>query len=110
MTMPLSWREDPNDPVIKLQREAREQAVAREEGRKKNVALFQKMYLSIGSDVTVLHRHKDELEEALNLASHRWSRLWDLEAEAGKTGLKDLKDQARTERKALESLRVDGRK
>jgi hypothetical protein len=30
-----------------------------------------------------------------------------LEGEAAKTGLKDLKDQAKQERKALESLRID---
>jgi len=96
--------QDLNDPVVRVEREAREAAIAWEKGRKANVELFTAMYLSLGPDAAKLNRHREELEEARGLAAHRWSKLYDLEAEAKKhPELKDLQDEAKRERRELES-------
>lgn len=70
------------------------------------------MFLSLGASVVKLDgsAHEAELAEAKGLAVHAWSRLFALEAEAARSGLKELKAEAKRERAELESYRVDFKK
>ena len=138
----------PIDLIARHRQEMAEQAAAAERGRKQNIELFTKMWLTLGSDVLQLdgNRHDAELAEARGLAVARWSQLIDMEqqivreesalatrpkdrpAQPGDEVLPDrtlkqrdaewqeatkyrrvllgeLKDQAKAERKELESLR-----
>jgi hypothetical protein len=69
------------DMVEREQRELAEEAKRQEQGRRDNVALFEKMWLSLGADVipAANSNHRSEIDEALQLASYRWNRLHDLE-------------------------------
>lgn len=139
---------------LELQRQQMQEAAANaERGRKQNIEIFTRLFLSLGADcVKVASSNFDgELAEARSLASYRWNRLLDLEAQcqreeatlAGRPkkrptvpsddavpdrtlekwnaaweqetasmaeNLKQLKQQAKDERKALEALRVDYRR
>jgi hypothetical protein len=58
-----------------------EQARAAEEGRRKNLALFERMWLTLGADCirAAGSQHQVEVAEALGIATSRWSRLLDME-------------------------------
>jgi hypothetical protein len=75
--MQTDWREE----AMARQRQMAEQARAAEEGRRTNVALFERMWLSLGGDVLKLDgtRHDAELAEARGLAMSRWNQLLSLE-------------------------------
>jgi hypothetical protein len=61
--------------------EMQEQAAAEERGRVRNVQRLTQMWLSLGRDVLIAagSQHRPEIDEALGLATHRWSRLLDME-------------------------------
>jgi hypothetical protein len=67
------------DALAARQREMEEQARAAEEGRRKNVALFERMWLTLGPDCirAAGSQHQVEVAEALGIATSRWSRLLD---------------------------------
>lgn len=68
--------------VVERDRRAQAEQVARnEQAHKANVEIFQRMWLSLGSDVLKLDgsRHDQELMEARGLAMHRWSALLGME-------------------------------
>jgi hypothetical protein len=69
------------DALAARQREMEEQTKAAEEGRRKNVALFERMWLTLGADCirAAGSQHQVELAEALGIATSRWSRLLDME-------------------------------
>jgi hypothetical protein len=73
----MTWQEE----AAARQRQAQEQAAAAERGRKQNIELFTKMWLSLGADVLKLEgtRHDQELAEAKGLAAYRWSQLLQME-------------------------------
>jgi hypothetical protein len=93
---------DQNDPAVRAYQQGQERAKAAEEGRKANVRLFTEMYFALGADAAKLPYHREELEEAMNLASWRWSKLLDLEAQA--KDHPELQADAKRERKELESF------
>jgi hypothetical protein len=59
------------DALAARQREMEEQARAAEEGRRKNIALFERMWLTLGSDCirAAGSQHQVEVAEALGIAS-----------------------------------------
>jgi hypothetical protein len=65
------------------ERQQREEAAALVLGHQKNVAIFEKLWLSMGADVLKCSNqsHRAESDEGLALAAHRWNRLLDLEAQ-----------------------------
>jgi hypothetical protein len=69
------------DALAARQREMEEQVRAAEEGRRKNVALFERMWLTLGADCirAAGSQHQVEVAEALGIATSRWSRLLDME-------------------------------
>jgi hypothetical protein len=71
------------DAYAARQREMEEQARAAEEGRRKNVALFERMWLTLGADCirAAGSQHQVEVTEALGIATSRWSRLLDMEGQ-----------------------------
>jgi hypothetical protein len=71
----------PVDLFARHQQEMAEQAAAAERGRKQNVELFTKMWLSLGADCIKAtgSSHRPEIDEALGLASHRWNQLLAME-------------------------------
>jgi hypothetical protein len=71
------------DAFAARQQEIAEQVAAGERAHRKNVELFQQMWLSLGSDVTKLEgtRHDAELAEAKGIAAARWNQLLGLEAQ-----------------------------
>jgi hypothetical protein len=72
------------DDVAERQRQMAEQAVAAEDARKKNVRIFEAMWLSLGPDVLKLDgtRHDAELMESRGLAMSRWNQLIGMESQA----------------------------
>jgi hypothetical protein len=70
----------------RVEREARETAAALVRGREKNIRIFEAMWLGLGADVLRCSNqsHRSEADEALALASHRWNRLLDLEAQVAR--------------------------
>jgi hypothetical protein len=76
----------PIDLIEQHQREMAEQEAAAERGRMQNVNRFVEMWLTLGSDVIRAggSSHQPELAEALGLASNRWGRLLDAEAQIGR--------------------------
>ena len=72
-----------DDPVLRLQREHAERAAADAEARRKNLATFERMFLSLGADAAKLdgNRHDSELMEAKVAAASRWHRLVELEGQ-----------------------------
>jgi hypothetical protein len=140
----MTWQEE----AAARQRQMEEQARAAEEGRRKNIALFERMWLGLGPDCirAAGSQHRPEIDEALGLATSRWHHLHDLEAQVQReeqilatrpksrpaapgdellpdrtiaqrdadwevqtrdrrAGLAELKEQAKVERKLLESFR-----
>ena len=75
--MQTDWREE----AVARQRQMQEQARAAEEGRRKNVAILETMWLTLGPDVLKFDgtRHDTELNEARGLAMSRWNQLLSLE-------------------------------
>jgi hypothetical protein len=73
----MTWQEE----AAARQRQAQEQAASAERGRKQNIELFTKMWLSLGADVLKLEgtRHDQELAEAKGLAAYRWNQLHQME-------------------------------
>jgi hypothetical protein len=73
----------PIDLVARHQQELAEQATQGERARVANVQRFTQMWLTLGADCirAAGSGHQDELTEALGLATHRWSRLLDMEAQ-----------------------------
>jgi hypothetical protein len=69
------------DEYAQMQRQMQEQAEAAERGRKRNIETLTRMWLSLGRDVLIAagSQHRSEIDEALALATHRWSRLLDME-------------------------------
>jgi flagellar motility protein MotE (MotC chaperone) len=69
------------DAFVARQREMQEQARAAEEGRRKNVGLFERMWLTLGADCirAAGSQHQVEVAEALGIATSRWGRLLDME-------------------------------
>jgi hypothetical protein len=63
--------------------EMQEQAAASERARIANVQRFTQMWLTLGRDCITAagSGHRPEIDEALGLATHRWSRLLDMEAQ-----------------------------
>jgi hypothetical protein len=61
--------------------EMQEQAAAGERARVANVQRFTQMWLTLGQDCITAagSGHRPEIDEALGLATHRWSRLLDME-------------------------------
>lgn len=140
--------------AVELQRQQMQEAAANAERiRKENIEVFTKLFLSLGPDVIRVagSSYDPQLAEARGLASHRWGRLLDLEAqiqrdaaavgarpkkrpagpgdwklpesaiermekeykdqtEGMRRELATLKEQAKNERRELESWRVDYRK
>ena len=137
----------PIDLVERHQREMAEQAAAGERARVANVQRFVEMWLTLGVDCirAAGSGHQPEIAEALGLATNRWGRLLDVEAQvqredqqlasrpkkrptqpgddalpdrtiekqdrawedetkSRRNGLGVLKDQAKAERKELESF------
>lgn len=67
-----------------LERQQMQEAAARAERiRHQNLETFQKMWLTLGIDVVRVTNQmlQGEVAEALSVASHRWSRLADLESQ-----------------------------
>jgi len=134
-------------------RELAEQAAAGERARVANVQRFTQMWLTLGQDCirAAGSGHRAEIDEALGLATNRWGRLLDAEAQAQReeaalasrpktrppertdeqlpdrtiaqrdaawqdetkhkrVALADLKEQAKRERKELESLTTTKRR
>lgn len=73
----------PIDTLARHQQEMAEQAAASERARVQNVNRFVEMWLSLGVDCirAAGSSHQPELAEALGLATNRWSRLLDAEAQ-----------------------------
>jgi hypothetical protein len=71
------------DAAVQAQQELRKRAAAAEEAHKSNVSLFERMFLSLGSDAIKVagSSHDAELAEARALAAGRWGKLLDLEAQ-----------------------------
>jgi hypothetical protein len=71
------------DVLAARQRQLEEEARAAEVGRRKNIAILETMWLSLGPDVLKFEgtRHDAELAEARGLAMSRWARLLDLDAQ-----------------------------
>ena len=66
-----------------MQHQQQEQAAAAERARVANVQRFVQMWLTLGQDCITAagSGHRPEIDEALGLAAHRWSRLLDMEAQ-----------------------------
>jgi hypothetical protein len=73
----------PQDLFERDRQQMQEQVRAAEEGRRKNVALFERMWLTLGADCITAagSSHQAELAEALGIATSRWSRLLDMEGQ-----------------------------
>jgi hypothetical protein len=83
MVYPTTQEMQAQDAYAAAQQQAQEQARAAEEGRRKNIEILRRMFLSLGADaITVANStHDGELAEAKALAAGEWSRLLDLEAQ-----------------------------
>src|SRR4029453_5046746 len=73
----------PTDLFARHQQELAEHAAQGERARISNVQRFTAMWLSLGQDCirAAGSQHRPEIDEALGLATHRWSRLLDMEAQ-----------------------------
>jgi hypothetical protein len=71
------------DQYAQMQHQQQEQAAAAERARVANVQRFTQMWLTLGQDCipAASSGHRTEIDEALGLATHRWSRLLDMEAQ-----------------------------
>jgi hypothetical protein len=71
------------DQLEMQQQQMREEAANAERGRKQNVEVFTKMWLTLGPDVIKVagSSHDAELAEAKGRAASRWSRLLDMKAQ-----------------------------
>jgi hypothetical protein len=74
------------DQLERQQREMREAEANAERGRAENVRIFTMLFLGLGADTMKLDgtSHDQELLEARGLASSRWHRLLDMEAQVGR--------------------------
>jgi hypothetical protein len=73
----------PVDLFERKRQEAAEAAVRNEQVRKANIETFTRMWLSLGVDCirAANSSHRAELDEALGLATHKWSTLLDMESQ-----------------------------
>ena len=73
----------PIDLFARSQQEIAEQAAADERARVQNVQRFTQMWLTLGVDVIKAagSNHQAEIAEALGIATNRWGRLLDAEAQ-----------------------------
>lgn len=71
------------DQYAQMQHQQQEQAAAAERARVANVQRFTQMWLTLGQDCITAagSGHRPEIDEALGLATNRWSRLLDAEAQ-----------------------------
>ncbi len=78
----------PIDLFARHQQELAEQAAAGERARIANVQRFTQMWLMLGQDCipAASSGHRPEIDEALGLATHRWGRLLDMEAQVQRDG------------------------
>jgi hypothetical protein len=76
--MQTDWRQE----AVAQQRKM-EEAAAADRARVANAQRLMQMWLSLGPDVLIAagSQHRPEIDEALGLATWRWSRLHDLESQ-----------------------------
>jgi hypothetical protein len=73
----------PQELFERHRQELAEQAAAGERARVANVRRFCEMWMTLGQDCirAASSQHRPEIDEALGLATHRWGRLLDMEAQ-----------------------------
>jgi hypothetical protein len=71
---------------LELQQQEMQAAADAERGRKQNVSVLERMWLTLGPGILkfIGTAHDQELAEARGLASSRWHRLLDMEAQVGR--------------------------
>lgn len=74
---------DVQDLIQRERHAAQEQAEANARARAGNVKTFERMWFTLGVDCikAANSNHRSEFDEALSLASHRWSKLLDMEGQ-----------------------------
>jgi hypothetical protein len=74
------------DGYQQRQLEMQEEAARNEAARKQNIAVLERLWLGLGPDILkfVGTAHDAELAEARGLASSRWHRLLEMEAQVGR--------------------------